>query len=57
MDTQDLIVGGFSKWPDHTPGRYCILCKFVTFIGFITQSAMIDAVRNVESDLQMIPSV
>ena len=20
MDTQDLIVGGFSKWPDYTPG-------------------------------------
>jgi len=20
MDTQDQIVGGFSKWPDHTPG-------------------------------------
>ena len=21
MDTQDQIVGGFSKWPDHTPGK------------------------------------
>ena len=21
MDTQDQIVGGFSKWPDHTPGQ------------------------------------
>jgi len=34
MDTQDHIVGGFSKWPDHTPGgllsMYCTIT--VTFI-------------------------
>jgi len=25
METQDQIVGGFSKWPDHTPGTVGLL--------------------------------
>jgi len=29
MDTQDQIVGGFSKWPDHTPGTVCLMDLFL----------------------------
>jgi len=30
MDTQDQIVGGFSKWPDHTPGTadHWWICRY-----------------------------
>jgi len=31
MDTQDQIVGGFSKWPDHTSGTvYLFVSLFLS---------------------------
>ena len=33
LDTQDLIVGGFSKWPDFQPGEWLIL--FVFYLSYI----------------------
>ena len=44
MDTQDQIVGGFSKWPDHTPGTaaaQCCVCVLIEYVLCVSaQSVM-----------------